>query len=337
MKYTMMLALCLVFFPLAEVQAKTEKHWISVSEFGAKGDGITDNTLAIKTAILSLRSTGGTLFFPKGTYIIGKPSPGEGGYLNNYMLPLISNLTLEGTGEMSVLKIKDNLLSNTDDTLGNAHLMAGKGLVNVTIRNMTIDGNGKNNLTPPGHIRNAIFISLDADNIIIENNVLKNCAGHNMIVTSGKKAVIRNNRLLNGGHYVGSQVENKHNSDFSFMYIASSNSLISGNIITQEDPDIALRGWTGGIEIHGSNSSAVYNSIKGCNPAVYIVNDVNSSNIEVSKNNFEKCLRGVVFWNTDFTMRNVSITDNNIALYRLASRSSDVVYVTNVRTSLTRV
>ena len=42
---------------------------ISVKDFGAKGDGITDDTMAIKNAIDSLRP-GSTLYFPSGTYMI---------------------------------------------------------------------------------------------------------------------------------------------------------------------------------------------------------------------------------------------------------------------------
>jgi hypothetical protein len=48
--------------------------WINVkTEFGAKGDGSTDDTAAIQSAINSLSDTGdtaGTLYFPPGTYKI---------------------------------------------------------------------------------------------------------------------------------------------------------------------------------------------------------------------------------------------------------------------------
>jgi hypothetical protein len=37
--------------------------------FNAVGDGVTDDTTAIADAILSLPATGGTIYFPKGTYI----------------------------------------------------------------------------------------------------------------------------------------------------------------------------------------------------------------------------------------------------------------------------
>ncbi len=41
---------------------------INVKDFGAKGDGITDDTAAIQTAVDQFGDEGGTLLFPSGTY-----------------------------------------------------------------------------------------------------------------------------------------------------------------------------------------------------------------------------------------------------------------------------
>ena len=43
---------------------------INVKNFGARGDGETDDSAAIQSAI---DSGGKLLFFPFGTYLIGKP------------------------------------------------------------------------------------------------------------------------------------------------------------------------------------------------------------------------------------------------------------------------
>lgn len=66
---------------------KEAKGWRNVKEFGAKGDGRTDDTHAIQRAILEVAQQEGGLLFPGGQYRID----GE--------LDLASNLTLKGEGE----------------------------------------------------------------------------------------------------------------------------------------------------------------------------------------------------------------------------------------------
>lgn len=41
---------------------------VNVKDFGAKGDGVTDDTTSIQNALNSVRSSGGTVVFPPGTY-----------------------------------------------------------------------------------------------------------------------------------------------------------------------------------------------------------------------------------------------------------------------------
>lgn len=43
---------------------------INVKDFGAKGDGITDDSIAIQNAYDNVKNTGGIVFFPRGEYII---------------------------------------------------------------------------------------------------------------------------------------------------------------------------------------------------------------------------------------------------------------------------
>lgn len=65
---------------------RIESVIVDVRRFGAKGDGIADDTVAIQNAINSLLSTGGTVYLPKGTYRTSAP------------LNLTSNIKLKGDG-----------------------------------------------------------------------------------------------------------------------------------------------------------------------------------------------------------------------------------------------
>jgi hypothetical protein len=60
--------------------APLPKHRLNVKEFGAKGDGRSDDTLAIRRALATARSAGGaTVYFPAGTYNFA-PQPTDKGW-----------------------------------------------------------------------------------------------------------------------------------------------------------------------------------------------------------------------------------------------------------------
>ncbi len=64
---------------------------VSVKDFGAVGDGVTDDTTAIQAAINSMSSTGGRVFFPSGTYLV------------NSGITLKTRVTLEGADRNSTI------------------------------------------------------------------------------------------------------------------------------------------------------------------------------------------------------------------------------------------
>jgi len=49
---------------------------VNVKDFGAVGDGVTDDTLAIKAAIDSLTPFGGNVYFPQGIYLVSELQTG---------------------------------------------------------------------------------------------------------------------------------------------------------------------------------------------------------------------------------------------------------------------
>lgn len=78
--------------------AEKLEQYVSVKDFGAVGDGVTNDTAAIQAAFDAFKNTGSAfpnrskiIFFPEGTYLVGS-------------LSVWSGLTLQGEGPNSVLK-----------------------------------------------------------------------------------------------------------------------------------------------------------------------------------------------------------------------------------------
>ena len=121
---------------------------------------LADSTSAqttINTAISALPATGGKIVLLDGTYIVG----------GSVLLP--SNVTLEGQGYSTVLKIKDGLNTNLLGVIANAAGDTGNN--NIIIRNLRINGNKANNSSG-----NQTGIRLSGvANCIIENCWVNNC------------------------------------------------------------------------------------------------------------------------------------------------------------------
>lgn len=101
------------------VNAKLQEL-VSVADFGATGDGVTDDTSAVQAAITAAQDSIGVLYVPAGTYIIST-------------VTISGNLILTGSGTPSIFKQKGA-------TVGNMINITGTGN-NVVIENMTFDGN----------------------------------------------------------------------------------------------------------------------------------------------------------------------------------------------------
>jgi hypothetical protein len=146
------------------VQAKLRQS-VSVKDFGATGDGTTNDTAAIQLADSYARSIGSVLIFPAGTYMVSQ-------------LVLYTNSNWQGQGRDATI-IKSIAGSNTDLIYGyNSNANWGSTTpVNFpngfAIRYMTLDGNRANNSTGSG-------IAAFASRPILENLFIKNCAEHGL-------------------------------------------------------------------------------------------------------------------------------------------------------------
>ena len=97
------------------------KLHVTPQMFGAIGDGVADDTEAIKRAVDAIADGVGTLHIPCGTYLVSEN------------IELVSNMTLEGEGDNSIIK-----RIGTD--LENYNIIALNGLENVTIKNIHVQG-----------------------------------------------------------------------------------------------------------------------------------------------------------------------------------------------------
>ena len=111
----------------------------NVKAYGAKGDGTTDDTVAIQAALTACSGTGGTVYFPAGTFITAA--------LNIY-----SKTIILGSGRASsILKLK----ATTNTYMFTTYDVAPTGTTypqDHAFKSIGFDGNMANNTTAAGFI-----------------------------------------------------------------------------------------------------------------------------------------------------------------------------------------
>ncbi len=308
----LIISFCLLF--LLNFQAFSQI--VDVKKFGARGDGKTDDTRAIQAAINAGNAYSKPIvYFPAGIYLIGSYTVTPV-YFTNYCLKIHSGLTFKGEGIKSVIKLGDHLFDKRD-TMANAHIFYGEDIKNVQFTRLIIDMNGGKNMVPENIIKNnmALFVE-NGNNIALTRMTIKNCSGQNMIAIRGTGHGLRIEKCIfyNGGNYVGVPTPNKYQIDFSFIYTTWDSATIIDNHIEQQNVDIALSNYTGGIEMHGSYGYAVRNTIIGCYPAFFISSTWHPMEKTIVTNNkIEKCLKGISFW-VCYPLNNITISNNTIGL-----------------------
>ena len=132
------------------------RDFVSVKDFGAVGDGVTDDTAAIQKAIDYVYSLG-----KPGTVVIPQSSAE---YIFTSIL-VKTNITLKSTG--GVLKLKSGTCSNSGTTY---YLVNNIGHANVTYDALIIDGNKANN---------TLFTVADGITAVGAGTVVRNCKINN--------------------------------------------------------------------------------------------------------------------------------------------------------------
>lgn len=225
-------------YPVCEKLAQT----VSVKDFGAVGDGVTNDTAAIQAAADA--ADGKTLFFPKGTYLVSEQGTAYGA-VNYCIYPDIANLYWEGEGDESIIKL--NLHRSPSGASDYTVIcLAQKVTGDVEIRNLQIESAQRVDTSHNG----PWAVSLGAndstnfgqqENVIIENVVMTyiSIALHGK---GGKKIFFRDNDitiqaggLFPGGLNPDAQVVNvfaAHDGSASPIGQVTELMEISGNTVT---------------------------------------------------------------------------------------------------------
>jgi parallel beta-helix repeat protein len=147
--------------------APTSSLVVSVRNYGAKGDGVTDDTAAIQSAMDVVGGTGGTLSIPDGTYLVNSTLNSNKGLL------VRSNMTIK-LSYGAVLKA----IPNNSDTYAVLYLPR---VSNVIIIGGTVEGERSKHSGTSGEYGMGIWVA-SSQHIVIEGVTVKECWGDGFFI-----------------------------------------------------------------------------------------------------------------------------------------------------------
>jgi Pectate lyase superfamily protein len=200
------------------------RDFVSVKDFGALGNGTTNDTVAIAAAIAAT-PTNGTLYFPPGIYcaniFIWRSSIsliGAGSASTTIKLPNnCPSVTVpwEGGGTVTGLP---NVIEIGQCALGNSAAV----YTNVVVKGMTIDGNYSNNTAPTLDLFGHGMILTKASNCFIDDVIAQNCylTGIDNVINSNYNTINATCKScgqasISGAHYPNFDVNSSKYSTFN--------------------------------------------------------------------------------------------------------------------------
>ncbi len=151
---------------------------VNVTQFGARGDGVTLNTAAIQHGIDSVSLKGGTLYFPPGSYLTGSL------YLkSNVCIWIETGATILGSGNILDYDSHIPNLRSYNDAFLRYSLFYSEGEKNISIVGRgTIDGQGAlfkvKTKKKPARYEDRPFIIrfVECKNVVVSGVTMKNSA-----------------------------------------------------------------------------------------------------------------------------------------------------------------
>ena len=151
------------------------KDTVSVKDFGAVGDGVTDDTAAIQAA---LNSGFNRVYVPKGVYR----------FISQLVIP--SNTILFGDGDSSVF--------DWGGSTNAGKLVVVGSTTNVTLQSFKVDCNSADGTISLGNKDIGIVVDTSGSQITIQNITIYDAARHALVVQSGNIIRLENINITLG-------------------------------------------------------------------------------------------------------------------------------------------
>ena len=243
---------------------------ISVKDFGAVGDGVTDDSRAIKAALDYANSIGGgSVYLPAGTYLKKDLSSSPSAYV---VLYIYSNTTLFGDGDSSIIFFDDTDTNNRNDLLN-----CVTGSSNIVFRDFKVLGTY---YTYPNQTKKSQTITgTSISKLRIENVTIDSVRFMATAFDKTNDAIVTGCRL--------STVQRD-----GFRFTQSMNVVIANNTAK----------WVGDnvVAIHTDNSNVFNTSLTGGNvvsnnvfEGCLFANFLGAKKLTISNNQFVRCIGAI--------------------------------------------
>jgi hypothetical protein len=222
----------------------------NVRQFGAVGDGVTDDGPPVQLAVDFATGAVLPLFVPKGTYSLQTRQMSGTGIVGLCLIPTGADFTLIGDGYESVFTIPDGFSTELPGQAGDYSFFVSQDNLphgNVEVSGIRIYGNGGANLVlpqsppPPAdpslniNIRRGYGFRLAAGtSFYCHDCYFEQMGGRNvlLIVSTVVSPGWRTSRVVDN-HFTdvgGAIAGNENQSDHSTIYIEAAYSLVMGNV-----------------------------------------------------------------------------------------------------------
>jgi hypothetical protein len=315
------------------VQTKLRES-VSVKDFGAVGDGTTDDTAAIQAAINAIPISGGAtshgyqLYFPPGKYLLSDTL-----VVGNRRVAFLG-AGVQGSGSSSILYMSVTNTDFIDFTTGNSDVISVEKLQFLGQASGTGRGIVLGRTAQPcydSRIRNCWFASIGGkaiDGVDLQGCHISDCAfdsggTHGVSVTKGSANVIYGNRFYGMSSAGFSLVEGENNLIIAnhFDLCGGANDTTAAVLINRTGAGTRGNAITGNI-FRANKNDIVLNGNSGAASSNTGVNDTS-----ISSNNSDRAERRFLLA-TDAD--NTHVTGNKINAPNQAAASLDAIEIAGV-------